>query len=225
MSSDDRDYNQKQPASVDVKRTPDKTAGEAAGHELRPEETNLAEPLPPKRPALLLAEFGTTAGVIHAAEKLRDAGYSKFDAHSPFPIHGMDKAMGLPDSKLGWIVLCCGLTGTFSAFAMMYWMNGVDYPIVIGGKPPGAIPSMVPILFEVTVLFSALSTVFGMLHLNRLPRHHHPVFYSDRFKAFSDDKFFISVEAEDPKFDTKKTRALLESAHPAAIEFVEEEDT
>lgn len=183
-------------------------------------ESNKSQPAPAGRPALLLAEFETPGAALHAAEKLRDAGYSRFDSHSPFPVHGMDKAMGLPDSKLGWIVLCCGLTGTFSAFAMMYWMNGVDYPIVIGGKPPAAIPSMVPILFEVTVLFSALSAVFGMFHLNRLPRHHHAVFYSDRFKTFSDDKFFVSVEAEDPKFDTKKTRALLESAHAAAVELV-----
>src|SRR5258706_9370392 len=206
MAGDDRDYEEKIPDPLKVARTPDKTAGEAASHELRPEEVKLADPLPPKRPSLLLAEFDTPAAVMHAAEKLRDAGYSKFDTHTPFPVHGMDRAMGLPDSKLGWIVLCCGLTGTFSAFAMMYWMNGVDYPIIIGGKPGGAITSMVAILFEVTVLFSALSAVFGMLHLNRLPRHHHPVFFSDRFKAFSDDKFFISVEAEDPKFDTKKTR-------------------
>jgi hypothetical protein len=224
MVDQDNDYNEPIPDPLDVARTPEKTMGEAKGHELRPEERAKSGAVPPKRPALLLAEFETPGGAMLAAEKLRDAGYSKFDAHSPFPVHGMDRAMGLPDSKLGWIVLCAGLTGTFSAFAMMYWMNGVDYPIVIGGKPPGALPSMVPILFEVTVLFSALSAVFGMLHLNRLPRHHHPIFYSDRFKAFSDDRFFVSVEAEDPKFDTKKTRTLLEQAHPAAIELVLDEE-
>jgi hypothetical protein len=178
----------------------------------------------PVRPALMLAEFNSAADVLHGAEKLRDAGYTKFDAHSPFPVHGMDKAMGLPDSKLGWIVLCFGCTGTFLAWLMMYWMNGVDYPIVIGGKPPGTLPSMVPIMFEVTVLLSALSAVFGMLHLNRLPQHHHPIFASERFKGFSDDKFFLSVEVEDPKYDANRTRALFESAHAAAVEVVNDEE-
>lgn len=173
-----------------------------------------------QRPLLMLAEFDSPGACMHGAEKLRDAGYTKFDAHTPFPVHGMDKAMGLPDSKLGWIVLGFGVTGTFLAWLMMYWMNGVDYPIVIGGKPPGTLPSMIPIMFEVTVLFSSLTAVFGMLGLNKLPRHHHPLFFSERFKACTDDKFFLSVEVEDPKYDTDKTRALLESAKAHAVEVV-----
>jgi hypothetical protein len=218
------EYSEHMPEPVDVPRTRDKTAGEAASHEIRPEETRKAESLRPKRVALMLAEFDSAADCMHGAEKLRDAGYSKFDAHTPFPVHGMDRAMGLPDSKLGWIVLCFGCSGTFLAWLMMFWMNGVDYPIVIGGKPPGTLPSMIPIMFEVTVLLSALSAVFGMLHLNRLPRHHHPVFYSDRFRAFSDDKFFLSVEAEDPKFDANRTKALFESVKARAVELVHDEE-
>jgi hypothetical protein len=135
----------------------------------------------------------------------------------------MDKAMGLKDSRLGWIVLVCGLTGVSCAWLMMWWMNGIDYPLVIGGKPPYSLPSQVPIMFELTVLFSCIGTVIGMLHLNRLPRHHHAVFESDRFGKFSDDKFFVSVEAEDPKFHVERTRTLLESLHPASVELVEEE--
>src|SRR5438552_5184553 len=153
-----------------------------------------------KRTALILAQFDTAADVVHAAEKVRDAGYTRWDTHTPFPIHGMDAAMGLKDSRLGWIVLGAALTGLSGAFVMMHWMNGVDYPMVVGGKPPGApgtLPSMVPILFELTILLSAFGTVLGMFHLNKLPRHHHPIFESDRFKTASDDKFFISVEAED----------------------------
>jgi len=176
-----------------------------------------------RRPALLLAEYESTAALVHAAEKIRDAGYEKWDTHTPFPVHGMDKAMGLRDTPLGWIVLIGGLTGCFSAFLMMYWMNGIDYPLVVGGKPPGAIPSMIPIMFEVTVLISAFSALLGMLHLARLPRHHHPVFYSSRFEGFSDDKFFVSIEAEDRQFDVVKTRRLLESTHPTHVELVEEE--
>lgn len=176
-----------------------------------------------KKASLYLAEYKTPGACMHAAEKLRDAGYTKFDAHTPFPVHGMDRAMGLPDSKLGWIVFAMGLTGTTVAFTMMWWMNAVDYPIIIGGKPPLSIPSMIPIMFELTVLLSAFGAVFGMFHLNRLPRHHHPIFESDRFKSFSDDRFFMSVEAGDPKFRLDKTKELLESTHPEALELVEEE--
>ena len=192
----------------------------------RKDDNPRARALRPKmRPALLLAEYKTPGECLHAAEKLRDAGYTKFDAHTPFPVHGMDRAMGLPDSKLGWIVLVCGLSGTTLAFTMMHWMNNIDYPIVIGGKPPtiGSLPSMVPIMFELTILLSAFAAVFGMFHLNRLPRHHHPVFESDRFRTFSDDKFFVSVEVEDPKFKLDRTRELLDKTHPSHVELVEEE--
>lgn len=175
-------------------------------------------------PAMLLAEFNTPAEILHAAEKLRDAGYTQFDTHSPFPIHGMDAAMGLKDSKLGLIVFPIALTGTTAAFLMMWWMNGVDYPLVIGGKPPYSLPSMVPIMFELTILFSAFATVFGMFHLNRLPRHHHPIFNSERFKGFSDDKFFVSVEASDPKWNVDRTKKLLEGCHPSHVELVYDDD-
>jgi hypothetical protein len=171
-------------------------------------------------PALLLAEYDTAGEVLHAAEALRDAGYTHFDSHSPFPIHGMDTAMGLKDSKLGALVFPVGLTGTTLAFLMMWWMNGVDYPLVIGGKPPYSLPSQVPIMFEVTILLSAFATVFGMFHLNRLPRHHHPIFNSARFKGFSDDKFFLSVESTDPKWSLERTKKLLEGTHPKHLELV-----
>lgn len=177
-------------------------------------------------PALMLAEFGSAHDVLHAAERVRAAGYVRWDTHTPFPVHGMDRAMGLSDSRLGWIVLACALTGLTGAFVMMHWMNGVDYPTVVGDKPPGApqtVPSMVPILFELTILLSAFGALIGMLHLNRLPRHNHPLFGSERFRAFGDDKFFISIEADDPKFDTVKTRELLEAIHAAHVEVIEEE--
>ena len=177
-------------------------------------------------PALLLAEFNTPGECLHAAEALRDAGYKDFDTHTPFPVHGMDAAMGMPDSKLGLIVFPIGLVGTIGAFAMMHWMNNIDYPIIIGGKPASiaSMPSMVPIMFELTVLLSAFATVFGMLGLNKLPRHHHPIFNSERFKEFSNDKFFVSVESTDPKWSVDKTRTLLEGLHPASIELVYDDE-
>jgi len=177
-------------------------------------------------PALLLAEFDTPGECLHAAEALRDAGYKEFDTHTPFPVHGMDAAMGMPDSKLGWIVFPLGLTGTTLAVSMMHWMNNIDYPIIIGGKPASiaSIPSMVPIMFELTILLSAFATVFGMFHLNKLPRHHHPVFNSERFAAFSNDKFFVSVEATDPKFNLERTKKLLEGQKPTHLEVVYDDE-
>jgi Protein of unknown function (DUF3341) len=179
-----------------------------------------------RSPSIVLAEYKSAHDVLHAAEKVRDAGYVRWDTHTPFPVHGMDRAMGLKDSRLGWIVIVFALTGLTGAFVMMHWMNGVDYPTVVGDKPPGApetLPSMVPILFELTILLSAFGAVLGMFHLNRLPRHNHPVFESDRFRLASDDRFFISIEADDPKFDLEKTRALLSGAHAANVEVIEED--
>lgn len=187
-------------------------------------ESSVSKATDDETPALLLAEFNTPGETLHAAEKLRDAGYTQFDTHSPFPIHGMDAAMGLKDSKLGLIVFPIAICGTTAAFLMMWWMNGVDYPLVIGGKPPYSLPSQVPIMFELTILFTAFATVFGMFHLNRLPRHHHPIFNSDRFRSFSDDKFFVSVESNDPKWNLEKTKALLEGAHASHVEVVYDDE-
>lgn len=192
------------------------------------EQKNLSHREPPRAPTAILAEFENARDVLHAAEKVRDAGYVRWDSHTPFPVHGMDRAMGLKDSRLGWIVILFALTGLGGAFLMMHWMNGIDYPTVVGDKPPGApgtMPSMVPICFELTILFSAFGAVLGMLHLNRLPRHNHPVFESERFRRASDDRFFISIEAEDPKFDVDKTRQLLEGAHAAHVEVIEEDES
>ena len=184
----------------------------------------MSEDTEARKPALLLAEFDTTKDVMHAAEKVRDAGYTSWDTHTPFPIHGMDRAMGLPQSKLGAIVFPVAMIGTTLGFLMMWWMNGIDYPLIIGGKPGYSLPSQIPIMFEITVLLSAFATVFGMLHLNRLPRHHHPIFNSERFASFSNDKFFVSVEATDPKWNADRTRKLLEGAHAKHIELVYDDE-
>jgi len=187
-----------------------------------PTKTNTTVDADERVASLLLAEYETPDGCADAAAKLRDAGYTKFDAHTPYPVHGMDAAMGLRDTPLGWIVLVMGMTGCLAGYLMMFWMNGIDYPLVIGGKPPDAIPSMVPVMFEMTILLSAFGAVFGLFGLCQLPRHHHPIFNSDRFARATDDHFFISVDASDPKFDLKKTRLLLEGTAPAHLELVEE---
>jgi hypothetical protein len=179
-----------------------------------------------RAPSVILAEFTSAHAVLHAAEHVRDAGYVRWDTHTPFPVHGMDRAMGLKDSRLGWIVLAFALVGLTGAFAMMQWMNGIDYPTIVGDKPaaaPGTLPSMVPIMFELTILLSAFGAVLGMFGLNRLPRHNHPVFASDRFRLASDDRFFISIEADDPKFDVDGTKAMLREAHAEHVEVIEED--
>ena len=172
--------------------------------------------------ALVLAEFERAGDVLRAARAMKDEGYTRWDVHSPFPIHGMEKAMGSKDSPLGWVVSVFAVLGGALALSMMTWMNAIDYPFITGGKPPGAIPSMAPVLFELTILFTAFGTVLGVQHLIRLPHHHHPIFESDRFRAASDDRFFVSLEADDPAFDVDRARALFERLHATHVEVVEE---
>ena len=164
----------------------------------------------PPKPFGMAGFFNEPADLYHACEALRDAGYKDFDAHTPFPVHGLEHAMGLKPSRLPWIVLACGLTGAGSALLMMIWMTVIDYPLIIGGKPFLTLPSYVPITFELTILFSAFGTFFGMWGLNRLPRYFHPVMQHPQFGRATDDRFFISIESTDPNYDSARTRTLLE---------------
>ena len=173
-------------------------------------------------PALVLAEFATPGDLYRGCERVRDAGYTQWDAHSPFPVHGLDGAMGMTRSKLPWIILICGLGGAATGFLLQTWVHSMAYPLTISGKPHFAWPAYVPITFELGVLGGALAAVFGMLGLNQLPRHHHPIFDATRFGRFSDDAFFISIEAQDPKFDAVATKRLLEGAGASRVELVED---
>ena len=168
----------------------------------------------------LLAEYTSPQSLIVAADKVRRAGYSKWDCYSPFPVHGIDPAMGIKATVLPWIVLCGGLTGLSVATLMQWWMNAVDYPYLISGKPAWSIAANIPVMFEWTILFSAISCVFGMLALNKLPRWSHPLDMVPRFAKVTDDRFFIVVEAADAKFDEKHTRTLLEETGAVALEIV-----
>lgn len=171
-------------------------------------------------PALILGEFSTAAGLYRACEHVRDAGYTRWDAHSPFPVHGLDRAMGLKRSILPWIILVMGLGGAATGFLLQTWVHNMAYPLTISGKPHFAWPAYVPITFELGVLGGALAAVFGMLGLNQLPRHHHPIFEASRFPRFSDDAFFISIDAQDPRFDAEATSRLLTVAGASHIEVV-----
>jgi hypothetical protein len=169
----------------------------------------------------LLAEFATPDALYRACERVRDAGFTRWDAHSPFPVHGLHKAMGLRRSVLPWIVLVMALTGAAAGFGLQWWVHTTAYPLVISGKPFFTWPAFIPITFEVAVLFGALGAVFGMLGLNRLPMHHHPLFQSKVFERASDDTFFISIESWDPRFDPAATRKLLESTGARSVELLE----
>jgi hypothetical protein len=169
-----------------------------------------------------VAEFDSPAALYRAAEKAVAAGYTRIDSHTPFPVHGIEKALRHGPSHLGWVVVLGGLTGIVSAQLMMWWMNGVDYPIWVSGKTPYAWPPTIPITFELMVLLSAFCAVFGMLGFNRLPRLYHPIFRHSTFHRASDDRFFLSIEARDPKFDQTKTVALLKDLGGSQVELLED---
>ena len=170
----------------------------------------------------VIAEFETPAAIYEAAKKTTDAGYTRVDAHTPFPVHGIDAQLRQRPSGLGWIVVCCGFTGIILAQLMMYWMNAVDYPMWVSGKLPYAWPATIPITFELMVLLSGFGAVFGMFALNRLLRLHLPIFKHTSFNRVSDDRFFLSIEAVDPKFDSRETARFLESLGGINVEVVED---
>jgi hypothetical protein len=188
-----------------------------------------------------LAEFDNVQDLYHAAEHVRDAGYNRWDVHTPFPVHGMDKAMGNPRSILPKLVFCGGITGTTVAFILQtvtqtnFWRDQMGlgfiqeivetYPTIVQAKPTDiwTLPSFFPVMFELTILFSAFTTLFGLLALMGLPRWNHPLFASKRFAKFSDDGFFVCIEARDPKFSQDGTKALLEKIGGKNIELVEDE--
>jgi hypothetical protein len=170
----------------------------------------LTHELPPGPQYGLLAEFERVDQLYHACGEVREAGYTRWDAHTPFPVHGLDGAMGLKASRLPWVVLGTGLTGALLGFGLQVWVHSIEYPLVISGKPYFSWPAYVPITFEVGVLFGALGAVLGMFAFNRLPMHWHPLFNSERFERSTDDRFFISIESWDPRFDAVATRRFLE---------------
>lgn len=170
----------------------------------------------------LLAEFANVEDLIAGAERVRDAGYTKWDAHAPFPVHGLDDAMGIRPTKLPFLVFGAGVVGAGAGLGLQWWMNAVDYPLVISGKPLFGLPANIPVLFELTILFAALAAFVGMLAFNNLPLWYHSLFKSDRFRRATNDRFFISIEARDPRFDPAAARALLESLRGATVEEVEE---
>lgn len=170
---------------------------------------------------VVLAQFGSAAALLEAAKEMRDSGYTRFDCHSPFPIHGMNSAMGLKRSSLSIIVGASALIGLAGAYYMQFWMSAVDYRLILSGKPFNSFQSDTPVVFALAVLGAAFASFFGMLALAKLPRYHHPLFNSVRFDKFSDNGFFISVESDDPKFSQTDTPAILAKIGGKHIEVLE----
>ena len=170
----------------------------------------------------IMAEYTTPADAMHAAEKVRDAGFRKWDVFTPFPVHGMDKAMGLKNSRVGWFSFIGGVTGYTTGMLMIWWMNAVDYKVLIGGKPMFSPFGAFPPCYELTILLGAFGAIGGMMFLNKLPRLHHPLLKNKRFALATHDRYFVVIETADPKFNEVETRKLLEAAGSKRIELVEE---
>jgi len=157
----------------------------------------------------IAAEFDSVETLLVACRRVRDAGYTQTDAYTPFAVHGIDKALGIKPTFLPWIVLAAGLTGLATALTMQIWMNAIDYPYIISGKPYISLPAFVPIAFELTVLFAAFGAFFGMWALNKLPRFSNPIFTDPRFDRATDDKFFLYIDSKDERFDIAGVEKLL----------------
>lgn len=169
----------------------------------------------------ITALFKSPDEIISAANKIAEAGYTKFDVNTPYPVHGMDDAMKLKPSRLGFITLVFGLTGAAVALLFMYWTMSVDYPMVIGGKPFFALPAFIPVTFEVTVLLATVMTVISMLAIFfGLPRNSHPLHDTNYMKKVSKDHYGIVIESGDPKFDELKMKEFLGTLNPVSIELV-----
>ena len=185
-------------------------------------ETITAEGATDVRPVLMLAEFESADLMMEAAVKVRDRGFKLWDCHTPYPVHGLDGAMGIRQTILPWFVLGGGMTGFLGGVLMQAWMNAIDYPFLISGKPFWSIPASIPVAFELTILLSAFASFFGMLALNGLPRFYRPHFRSDRFRRATSDRFFISIDSRDRQFDIESNGSFLHEIGASAVEVIEE---
>ncbi|HSK10417.1 MAG TPA: DUF3341 domain-containing protein [Vicinamibacterales bacterium] len=169
----------------------------------------------------LMAEFDSPDTLVAAGRGAFEEGYRKLDAYTPFPIEELHEVLGFHHTHVPLVVLIGGIVGGLTGYGLQYWASAIAYPLNVGGRPYHSWPAFVPVTFEMTVLFAALSAVFGMLALNRLPMPYHPVFNAPRFALASRDRFFLAIEARDPRFDLAATRRFLESFNPREVTEVE----
>jgi hypothetical protein len=159
----------------------------------------------------LVAEFASADELKHAAARVRDAGYVR-----------LDDAMGVRPTRLPWLVLGAGITGCLGGIVMQWWMNAIDYPIIISGKPFFSLPANIPVAFELTILLASLTAFLSMLIANALPQLYHPLFKNERFRKVTTDAFFIAIESKDPRFDVEETDRLLRGAGSTHVAWIED---
>ncbi len=169
----------------------------------------------------LMAEFENPDDVVEAARRAHAAGFRRMDAYTPFPIEELPEAIGFHHTRLPWIVLGGGVAGALTGFMLQYYVSVIEYPLNIGGRPLNSWPSFIPVTFELTILFASLSAVIGMIVLNGLPKPYHPVFNVPGFAAASRNRFFLCIEAVDPKFDLEETRQFLRGLKAIEVSDVE----
>ena len=169
----------------------------------------------------LMAEFSEPTDLVLAIRRARDEGYRQMDAYTPYPIEEVAEELDMHHNRLPLLVLIGGIVGGIAGYGLQYWTSAVDYPLNVGGRPYNSLISFIPVTFETTVLFAALTAVLGMLALNGLPMPYHPVFHVPRFAEASRDRFFLCIEATDPLFDREKTRRFLERLVPRSVAEVE----
>ena len=172
----------------------------------------------------VMGEFSTPESLLAATKKAREAGYKHVEAYTPFPVEGLSEAVGFKWTAVPLLTLMGGVGGGLTGFGLQYWVAAITYPINIGGRPLNSWPAFIPVTFELTVLGASIFAVFGMLALNKLPQPYHPVFNVDRFAQASTDKFFLCIEARDPKFDLVETSKFLQSLHAQHVNEVKDEE-
>jgi len=173
----------------------------------------------------VMAEFDSPRELVAASRAAREAGFTKMDGYSPFPIHEMDEALGIKRTILPYLIFAAGILGGVGGFGLQYYTHAIDYPLNVGGRPFLSIPSFIPITFECIVLAAALTAVVGMIILNGLPQPYHPVFNAPRFALASRDKFFLAIESSDPKFDHDETTQFLQDLNAREVfDVTEDED-
>lgn len=169
----------------------------------------------------LMAEFATPEELLAAVHRVREEGYRHLDAYTPFPVEGVTEALGFHHTRLPLVVLIGGIVGCIGGYLLQYYTTVIDYPVNVGGRPLNSWPSFIPVTFEMTILVAAFAAVLGMLALNGLPMPYHPVFNAPRFALATRDRFFLCIEATDPKFDRERTRYFLERLVPRVVSEVE----
>lgn len=173
--------------------------------------------LPDIRPFAMVAEFDSAEQLLVAAEATRQAGYTRLDAYAPFPVHGLSEAIGFKDNRVPWLIFCGGMLGALFGYTLQWYTAVIDYPLDVGGKPLNSLPAFFPVTFEATILWAALTAVFSVFALCKLPKPYHSIFNTPGFERATQDRFFLEIGVEDPKFEVAETRSFLEKFQPINV--------